>query len=96
MGQGQYLGSTAMRETDMRPAALIDDQLNCVEQDRRFLLEQQDEFVRSDCPPDLVRAAHRLLRPRGLLVVSCPNIKGFDVAAPGTVSDSRFERTVFT
>lgn len=37
-------------------------------------------------PADLVRSAARLLEPGGLLVLSCPNVRGFDVAALGAKS----------
>ncbi len=37
-------------------------------------------------PADFVQAANRMLRPGGLLVLSCPNVKGFDVATLGTLS----------
>jgi SAM-dependent methyltransferase len=37
-------------------------------------------------PADLVRSAARLLQPGGLLVLSCPNVRGFDVATLGPKS----------
>ncbi len=39
-------------------------------------------------PAQVVAHAARLLRPGGLLVLSCPNIKGFDIATLGTLSNS--------
>jgi 2-polyprenyl-3-methyl-5-hydroxy-6-metoxy-1,4-benzoquinol methylase len=39
-------------------------------------------------PLDLVRRCATLLRPGGLLVLTCPNVKGFDVAVMGPASDT--------
>jgi len=39
-------------------------------------------------PPAFVASAARLLRSGGLLVLSCPNIHGFDIATLGTLSNS--------
>ncbi len=39
-------------------------------------------------PAEFVAQAARLLQPAGLLVISCPNIKGFDIAILGTRSNS--------
>lgn len=37
-------------------------------------------------PSSFVANCHRMLRPGGLLILSCPNLKGFEVAALGTAS----------
>ena len=37
-------------------------------------------------PTQFIQACHRILEPNGLLILSCPNSKGFDVATLGTVS----------
>lgn len=39
-------------------------------------------------PGDFVRQCGRCLRPGGLLIVTCPNAKGFDIATLGTLSDA--------
>jgi 2-polyprenyl-3-methyl-5-hydroxy-6-metoxy-1,4-benzoquinol methylase len=39
-------------------------------------------------PQDFVRQCARLLQPDGLLVVTCPNVKGFDVATLQALSDT--------
>jgi 2-polyprenyl-3-methyl-5-hydroxy-6-metoxy-1,4-benzoquinol methylase len=39
-------------------------------------------------PADFLRSCGRLLRPGGLLLLSCPNGKGFDVVALGKASDT--------
>jgi 2-polyprenyl-3-methyl-5-hydroxy-6-metoxy-1,4-benzoquinol methylase len=39
-------------------------------------------------PRRLLERCHELLKPGGLVVLSCPNVKGFDVAVLGAVSDS--------
>jgi SAM-dependent methyltransferase len=40
------------------------------------------------CPADFIASAARLLRGGGLLVLSCPNVHGFDIATLGTLSNS--------
>jgi 2-polyprenyl-3-methyl-5-hydroxy-6-metoxy-1,4-benzoquinol methylase len=39
-------------------------------------------------PGDFIRQCARLLRPGGLLILTCPNVKGFDVATLQAVSDT--------
>ncbi len=39
-------------------------------------------------PAKMIEAATRLLRPGGLLVLSCPNVRGFDIATLGIHSDT--------
>ncbi len=39
-------------------------------------------------PRDFVQHCRRLLRPGGLLVLSCPNVRGFDVATLGVASST--------
>ena len=39
------------------------------------------------CPRDFVAACAKALKPGGLLVLSCPNVRGFDIATLGMVSD---------
>lgn len=39
-------------------------------------------------PQDFVRACARLLSPGGALVLTCPNVKGFDIATLGPLSDA--------
>lgn len=34
-------------------------------------------------PRDFLLSAHRLLRPKGVLMLSCPNIRGFDIQVMG-------------
>ena len=39
-------------------------------------------------PARMIAAASKLLRPGGMLVLSCPNVKGFDIATLGIHSDT--------
>jgi 2-polyprenyl-3-methyl-5-hydroxy-6-metoxy-1,4-benzoquinol methylase len=39
-------------------------------------------------PADFLRQCARLLRPNGLIVLSCPNVRGFDVATLGPLSNT--------
>jgi len=39
-------------------------------------------------PADFIRAAANLLKPGGLLILTCPNGKGFDIETLGIVSDT--------
>lgn len=49
-------------------------------------------------PLDFMRAAGRLLRPGGLIVLTTPNVAGFDVATLGAASDTVYPEhvTLFT
>ena len=39
-------------------------------------------------PADFIRRCYRLLAPGGLLILTCPNVKGFDIQVLGNISDS--------
>lgn len=39
-------------------------------------------------PRQFVARCHQLLRPNGLLVLTCPNVRGFDIATLGVLSDA--------
>jgi 2-polyprenyl-3-methyl-5-hydroxy-6-metoxy-1,4-benzoquinol methylase len=43
-------------------------------------------------PEDFIRSCQRLLRPGGMLVLTCPNVRGFDVATLRTLSGT-FQHT---
>jgi len=38
-------------------------------------------------PREFVRNCHRILSDKGLFIVTCPNVKGFDVTVLGQISD---------
>jgi 2-polyprenyl-3-methyl-5-hydroxy-6-metoxy-1,4-benzoquinol methylase len=39
-------------------------------------------------PRNFIQQCFRLLRPQGLLILSCPNVWGFDIATLGTISNT--------
>jgi 2-polyprenyl-3-methyl-5-hydroxy-6-metoxy-1,4-benzoquinol methylase len=39
-------------------------------------------------PRDFLQSVHRMLSPGGLLILTCPNGRGFDIEALGNLSDS--------
>ena len=40
------------------------------------------------CPREFIESCFSLLSPGGLLVLTCPNVKGFDISVLGPVSDA--------
>jgi SAM-dependent methyltransferase len=56
--------------------------------DRFSVLASFEVIEHLFAPRDFLQAAHRVLRPGGLLVLTCPNGQGFDIQVLGTQSDS--------